>query len=180
MSDSEVVDRILASAQLAVTLDEDWTLDDADMDLPADADRLWMLLGRAQTLKRAVTLVEKALTQQLGRALPAGEAMRLGDQVYKVAEKMREDMEPGLLDFLGDDWQAAISVSARNIRKTGLDAIAEMRGLDKWTVRDTFLPRTPTGELEVSSLPISRAPKYQQQLEPGESILVKTRKPKEE
>ena len=86
------VDLLMLSARLADDLGEDWTLDDAEIDagLPETAGEMWLLLGEVERIKRAITTVGKALTQEFGRLLPEGQATRFGGEVYKVAEKMRE------------------------------------------------------------------------------------------
>ena len=170
MSGTNPADDIVFSAFAAEGLDENWQLEDADVDLPDDAGDRWVMLARIQRWKRAVTAAEKAMKQAFGSRLDPTEATRFGNEIWQVGQKTHVEVNPALADWLGDDWQAVVKLSPASIRLTGLDAVAKQRGQDPRAVRDTFIWKEKTSELEVKSVPVTKAPKYQQRLEHGESV----------
>jgi hypothetical protein len=144
-----------------------------EADWPADREALWLVLGEAETLAKAAGRVLAAARAQLADTLEANESVRFGDTIYKTSPDRKERIiDPaGLIDWLGDDWHHIVPVtSSTRLKVGGFRAIAEKRGLDFATVRDTFID-VEYGPNRLVAIPIAKAPKYAQKLSHAESTL---------
>lgn len=88
-------------------------------------------------------------------------AIRIGDRVFRGRNttKLVPYDEAKVLDWLGDDWKAAVRPS---FRVTGVKAIAEQRGSNPNVVVESLFERKELGQLDVNS--IERSPKFLQEL----------------
>lgn len=142
-----------------------------EADWPADREALWLTIGEAETLVAAARQVLEAVKAQLAGTLEANESVRFGDTIYKTSPDRKDRViDPaGLIEFLGDDWHHVVPVtSSTRLKVGGFRAVAERRGLDFETVRDTFID-TEWGDPKLAAVPVDKAPKYAAKLRHGES-----------
>lgn len=136
---------------------------------PADDEELWDLIGRVEAVAAAARDLADQLKTELAARL-GDNAVRIGDTVIRtVPDRTDRIVDPdALVAWLGDDWPHVIPVTpSTRIRRRGLEAVAQRRGFDPDITWDTFVA-TEWGEPRLQAVPVSRAPKWAQQLAPGE------------
>jgi len=142
-----------------------------DIEWPAELEQLWFMLGDAEHIRTAANDLVNAIRTELASRLRENEAVRFGDTVYRMSVDRKERViDPrALADWLRDDWHHVVPLShSTPLKKTGLRAICERRGVEYETVRDSFID-VEWGGPKLSAIPIDRAPKYARGLEHGES-----------
>lgn len=142
-----------------------------EADWPTDREQLWLTLADAENIQRAARDLVDELKSEFARTLDENESVRLGEYVYKVSVDRREKItDPrALVEFLGEDLPHVVPVtSSTRLRKGGIDAVCEKRGIDRRTFEETFL-EVEWGDRKLCAVPVSKAPKYAQGLEHGES-----------
>lgn len=130
------------------------------------------LLIQLETLARTVRQMRKHAEGQMSFILGDGGAARIGDTIYRNRPNptTRITDPAGLADWLRDDWPHVVPVTASTeLRKGGVKAVCDRRGVDPQTFWETFT-ETTVGEMRVERLPIDKAPKFLQRLEDGETI----------
>lgn len=162
-----LVDLIVAQAKTLRSGEET----PVEADWPAGREELWLLLAEAETLAKAAGRVVAAAKQQLAATIQTNEKVRLGPTVYDVAPTRSFSITDPLafIEWLGDDWEHVIPVTSHTrVRVGGLKAVCQRRGVDYWTVRNTFF-QADEGEPALRGVPVERAPKYAQKLGHNES-----------
>lgn len=138
---------------------------------PADREELWLLIGDAENIVRAARDLLDELKGDFAASLAENESVRMGDTIYKISPDRKERItDPrALVDFLGEDLSHVVPVtSSTRLRKGGIDAVCEKRGIDRKTFEETFID-VEWGDPKLQAVPLARAPKYTQKLEHGES-----------
>lgn len=153
---------------------ESLRLDEAepiDVDFPTDREELWLLLSEAKHLQRAANDLVREIKSRFAENLEENESVRYGDTIYRMSPDRKERItDPdALVDFLGADWPHVVPVtSSTTLRKGGIEAVCEKRGLDPKVFQETFVD-VEWGDPKLKEIPLSKAPKYTQKLEHGES-----------
>lgn len=115
----------------------------------------------------AATKIRAHVRELIGEEL-GGRSYRSGDTIYRnqpdVVYRVKDS--DGLWDFLGEEAREVIRADAGNVRRTALKAVAARRGLGDEAIYDTFFEREER-ENRVVKLPLFRARKAEQALEPG-------------
>jgi len=140
---------------------DDMTIDDLDG-----------LLGQLLVLRQTVDRLKRQTETAVARLLGEGGAARVGDVVYRYKPKNSQRVvDPdGLIGWLGADWHHVVPVTrSTTLRRGGLKAVCEQRGVEVATVEDTFL-EWETGDPTVDRMALDRAPKFLQALTDGEII----------
>lgn len=137
---------------------------------PDDREKLWVLLGEAEALKKAATDLEATLKAELAATLRENESIRLGETVYKTSPNRNTKIVDvvAFAEWLGDDWHFVVPFSpstGNSLKVRGLAAVCERRGVDLKSVQDTFT-ETEWGDPKLVAIPISKAPKSAQGLKP--------------
>lgn len=129
-------------------------------------DELVKALHAAQQIVAAAQQVRDHLKGRIAEKVTERGDFRYGDLVYRVSPKSDRKVIDGraLLEWLGDDLISAVPASA--VRITSVRAIAQSRDLEPRTVEDTFF-ETIWGEPALAEVPISKAPKFLQDMEQG-------------
>lgn len=145
-----------------------------ELDELTDEER-FAVYEAAQLFKQAAGLVASVALQGMG--VEQGEHLRLGDNFITRSPKktwVPRDMK-ALIEYLlapyTDDPEATKAVQAAltpGVRVTGLDAVATLREVDPWTLRDTFLTRKGPDTPVVQVIPAARAAKKYQDMEHGD------------
>lgn len=143
---------------------------------PDDREKLWLLLGEAETIRQAASELESDLKSAFAAQLVENETVRYGEKVYKVSPKRttRITDPKAMAEWLADDWELVVPFSPSvgdKLKTTGLKAVCERRGVEFETIRDTFLETEWDDEMELKAIPMSRAPKYAQALDHGDSTI---------
>jgi hypothetical protein len=142
-----------------------------DPDWGSDREQLWLLLGEAENIQRAARDLVEGLKADFARTLSENESVRMGDTVYKMSTERTERItDPGaLIAWLGSDWHHVVPVTgSTRLKKGGINAVCEQRGLEPDVFEDTFLD-VSWGDRRLAAIPISKAPQYAQGLSHGES-----------
>jgi|TARA_B100001939_G_scaffold58611_1_gene47763 hypothetical protein len=94
------------------------------------------------------------------RGLLTNKVMRFGDRVFRGrnSSKLVPFSDDKVIEFLGDDWKAAIRPQ---FRTTAIKAIAEERGLNPKVILESLFERVETENLEVN--PLNKSPKFIQE-----------------
>ena len=94
------------------------------------------------------------------RGLLTNKVMRFGDRVFRGrnSSKLVPFSDDKVIEFLGDDWEAAIRPQ---FRTTAIKAIAEERGLNPKVILESLFERVETENLEVN--PLNKSPKFIQE-----------------
>lgn len=141
------------------------TPEDLDIDR-LDRDRLLVLYGQARAQSRAARAVERAVEVQLGRVLGEKGAVGYGDAVLRYRRGWKER-------FVGSDhdfWAAVARLQAAgelDLSKL-FNPNSALRSAMPQALRDTFFVREDDPEPRVQRVPLSRAPKFLQDIEEGE------------
>lgn len=161
---------LVRDAYSSAMWDEDFpTLADLDDMTLEDLDGL---LGQLLVLRQTVDRLKGQTESAVARLLGNGGAARVGDVVYRYRPKNSQRVvDPdGLIGWLGDDWHHVVPVTrSTTLRRGGLKAVCEQRGVDVATVEDTFL-EWETGDPTVERIPVDKAPKFLQALNDGETM----------
>lgn len=137
-------------------------------------DELTAVEATLGSLRAAIDLVRRVVKQEIEFRLvdEQANAFRRGDLIYMMAPKKdwkaRDDEAvDSLLNWAGDEWRELYTVSpSTRVKKTGLRALAEKKGMDLQTLLDTFI-HEDVGDMELQIIPIDRAPSWLQTLEEG-------------
>lgn len=127
----------------------------------------------AKVVKQAADEVVRHFRERIGLELGPGGAMRYGDTIIRhhTDTRKRVLVEPeALVEFLGPEAFAR-SVNPSHVRITSVRAEAEARGLNPDAVEDTFYGWRSEPRADLKELPISKAPKYLQELSDGQVIM---------
>ena len=138
---------------------------------PSDREELWLLLADAETYAAAARDLVAAIKTDFARTLSENESVRYGDIIYRMSVDRKERItDPqALVEFLNVDWHHVVPVtSSTRLKKGGIRAVCERRGLDPEVFEDTFIDVT-WGDRRLVAIPISKAPKYAQGLDHGGS-----------
>ena len=129
------------------------------------AEQLAYLRDTIDSMRSDLSLLKSYVDQRI-RGRLTGKAFRFGDRIYrgKNASKLVPYDTDKILEFLGDDWKAAVRPA---FRTTAIRAIAEQRGLNPKVIMESLFERVITNNA-VTILPESKAPKYLQELDEGE------------
>ena len=94
------------------------------------------------------------------RGLLTNKVMRFGDRVFRGrnSSKLVPFSDDKVIEFLGDDWKAAIRPQ---FRTTAIKAIAEERGLNPKVILESLFERVETENLDVN--PLNKSPKFIQE-----------------
>jgi hypothetical protein len=136
------------------------------------------------SIARAATELRRSVDRQLAEELGTGGAARWGESIYRPTPRrtLRAIDEPGWWAFLvgalgvvPSRRDRAIGLLSRlyraaDVRLTPLRELAETTGTEEGAIRDSFFA-WEVGPLEVSAIPIDRAPKYLQKLAEGEALI---------
>jgi len=151
-----------------------WADDDnppalADLD-GMSLDALHGMVSQLQVIRQAVALLTAQVEGMIAAEIGEGGAARCGDTICRFRPRATQRIvDPkGLIDWLRDDWYQVVPVTrSTTLRKGGLAAVCEKRGIDTQTVLDTFT-EWEEGVPTVSRIPIDNAPKFLQAMEDGE------------
>tara|TARA_R100001460_G_scaffold97509_2_gene140107 strand:- start:569 stop:1087 length:519 start_codon:yes stop_codon:yes gene_type:complete len=131
-----------------------------ELDIPEitemSAEQLAYLRDTIDSMRSDLSLLKSYVDQRI-RGRLTGKAFRFGDRIYrgKNASKLVPYDTDKILEFLGDDWKAAVRPA---FRTTAIRAIAEQRGLNPKVIMESLFERVETEQLDVT--PVSRAPKF--------------------
>lgn len=142
-----------------------------DTTFPIDREELWLLIAEAENLQRAARDLVKTLEADFAKTLTENESVRFGETIYKVTPDRREKISDprALVEFLGEDLHHVVPVtSSTRLRKGGIEAVCEKRGVDRDTFEETFI-EVEYGDPKLKAIPVGKAPKYAQSLDHGES-----------
>ena len=149
--------------------------DDDNPPVLADLDGMTLealhgMLSQLQVIRQAVALLTAQAEGMIASQIGEGGAARCGDTIYRFRPRASQRIvDPqGLIDWLRDDWHQVIPVTrSTTIRKGGLQAVCEQRGIDVQAVLDTFT-EWEEGAPTVSRMPVDSAPKFLQAMEDGQ------------
>ena len=158
------------------TVDEhdDYTADDLQADIDADLSGMDLgatvdLILRLRDIRRRALKVEKAAIGRLDGMLD-GRRTRVGDSIWHVGHRVKRTISDpdGFRRWLGEDYQTVFPLTpSTRVRITGLNKVAWDRGMTRQTVMDTFF-EMEEGPATLSTVPLSRAAKKWQDMDPGE------------
>tara|TARA_R100000231_G_C5310289_1_gene160224 strand:- start:364 stop:882 length:519 start_codon:yes stop_codon:yes gene_type:complete len=131
-----------------------------ELDIPEisemSAEELAYLRDAIDSMRSDLSLLKSYVDQRI-RGRLTGKAFRFGERIYrgKNASKLVPYDNDKILEFLGDDWKAAVRPA---FRTTAIKAIAEKRGLNPKVIMESLFERVETEQLDVT--PVSKAPKF--------------------
>lgn len=159
---------ILRDAYSSAMWEEDFApLADIDQMTLQELDAFLVQLG---VMKRAVGRLAGQVETQVAFLLGEGGSARVGDTVYRYRPNLTTKItDPRLLvDWLAADWSHVVPVTpSTTLRKGGVDAVCEQRGIDPGAFWETFT-ETTKGDPKVDRIPIDKAPQFLQKLDDGE------------
>lgn len=161
---------------------------DADTveELPTGAADLWEILGVLEAYKRAVNLAIDTINTRIAADVDTNGPVRLGDYAYTVGRPAKRELIDwrSFAAWAGDDLTSIVSITARNVRITGVRALAERRYRAEHAddqvdddvvaryvqaVEDTFFDTTREEEPKLLKVPASRR-KWATKLNHGEHL----------
>jgi len=134
--------------------------DNEELDIPEisemDAEQLAFLRDTIDSMRSDLSLLKSYVDQRI-RGRLTGKAFRFADRVYRGrnGSKLVPYDKEKILDFLGDDWRAAVRPE---FRTTAIKAIAKERGLNPNVIMESLFERVETESLDV--VPLNKAPKF--------------------
>ena len=143
-----------------------------DLDLPEvnelDAEKLAYLRDYIDSMRSDLSLLKSYVDQRI-RGRLTGKAFRFAEKVYRGrnGSKLVPYDKEKILDFLGDDWRAAVRPE---FRTTAIKAIAKERGLNPNVIMESLFERVETESLDV--VPLNKAPKFIQEKLKNDSDIV--------
>jgi hypothetical protein len=128
-------------------------------DLVLLRDEVELLVKDSRTLKSYI--------DDRVRGLLKGKVFKFGNRVFRGrnSSKLVPYDRDKVIEYLGDDWQAAIRPE---FRTTAIKAIAEKRGQNPKVVLESLFERVETENLDVN--PLNKSPKFIQELLGDEEI----------
>ena len=127
-----------------------------DLDIPEvselDSEQLAYLRDSIDSMRSDLSLLKSFVDQRIRG--------RLSDKIYRGrnSSKLVPYSKDKILDFLGDDWRAAVRPE---FRTGAIKAIAKARGLDEKVIMESLFERVETETLDV--VPYIKAPKFLQE-----------------
>lgn len=146
--------------------------DNEELDIPEisemDAEQLAFLRDTIDSMRSDLSLLKSYVDQRI-RGRLTGKAFRFADRVYRGrnGSKLVPYDKEKILDFLGDDWRAAVRPE---FRTTAIKAIAKERGLNPNVIMESLFERVETESLDV--VPLNKAPKFLQEKLKNDSDVV--------
>tara|TARA_B100001939_G_C16926471_1_gene611882 strand:- start:1495 stop:2013 length:519 start_codon:yes stop_codon:yes gene_type:complete len=143
-----------------------------ELDIPEisemDAEQLAFLRDTIDSMRSDLSLLKSYVDQRI-RGRLTGKAFRFADRVYRGrnGSKLVPYDKEKILDFLGDDWRAAVRPE---FRTTAIKAIAKERGLNPNVIMESLFERVETESLDV--VPLNKAPKFLQEKLKNDSDVV--------
>lgn len=134
-----------------------------DLDIPEvselDSEQLAYLRDSIDSMRSDLSLLKSFVDQRI-RGRLTGKAFRFSDKIYRGrnSSKLVPYSKDKILDFLGDDWRAAVRPE---FRTGAIKAIAKARGLDEKVIMESLFERVETETLDV--VPYIKAPKFLQE-----------------
>lgn len=134
--------------------------DNEELDIPEisemSAEELAYLRDTIDSMRSDLSLLKSYVDQRI-RGRLTGKAFRFGDRIFrgKNGSKLVPYDTEKILEFLGDDWKAAVRPA---FRTTAIRAIAEERGLNPKVIMESLFERVETEQLDVT--PVNKAPKF--------------------
>ena len=117
--------------------------DNEELDIPEisemDAEQLAFLRDTIDSMRSDLSLLKSYVDQRI-RGRLTGKAFRFADRVYRGrnGSKLVPYDKEKILDFLGDDWRAAVRPE---FRTTAIKAIAKERGLNPNVIMESLFER---------------------------------------
>ena len=149
---------------------EDWVPFDeneyADLE-PAELDEI---INKLHSLAMALINVRDHAKVTLAEKIGVDGSYRIGPNIHRVkaTSKLSNALTPKqMFDVFGERIVDLFPMPVRDMRKTALKAIAKERGVKFDTLWETLVEETD-GPPKLETMPISKAPKYLQELEEGE------------
>ena len=146
--------------------------DNEELDIPEisemDAEQLAFLRDTIDSMRSDLSLLKSYVDQRI-RGRLTGKAFRFADRVYRGrnGSKLVPYDKEKILDFLGDDWRAAVRPE---FRTAAIKAIAKERGLNPNVIMESLFERVETESLDV--VPLNKAPKFLQEKLKNDSDVV--------
>ena len=146
--------------------------DNEELDIPEisemDAEQLAFLRDTIDSMRSDLSLLKSYVDQRI-RGRLTGKAFRFADRVYRGrnGSKLVPYDKEKILDFLGDDWRAAVRPE---FRTTAIKAIAKERGLNPNVIMESLFERVETESIDV--VPLNKAPKFLQEKLKNDSDVV--------
>lgn len=143
-----------------------------ELDIPEisemDAEQLAFLRDTIDSMRSDLSLLKSYVDQRI-RGRLTSKAFRFADRVYRGrnGSKLVPYDKEKILDFLGDDWRAAVRPE---FRTTAIKAIAKERGLNPNVIMESLFERVETESLDV--VPLNKAPKFLQEKLKNDSDVV--------
>jgi hypothetical protein len=136
----------------------------------ASMDDLVTLRNAIIRWQQAAGEVRKAIDAEVAHRIGEGGALRVGESILRYRPRRTPKLvDPqALIDWLGPDWRAVIPVTASTrVRLAALDTVAEKRGADAVTVRDTFI-EWAEGPPGLDEMPVDKAPRWAMSMRDGD------------